>query len=122
MRNLPLWKNYNEKSYLIWFEKYEGFLSGLVRELGFVSIHTTEIESLGEGRYLHMTFTHEDGNSFSISLIRNTIFLGGGISFKDIDEPIYTTVKFYPKYDVFGESRVEIGNWFIGVLRDNWLV
>lgn len=120
MRSLPLWKCLNKTTPYSWFEKHENFLSSLAKEVGFVVITSSEIESLDKGRFLHMTFTHEDGRSFKITLIRYTHFLGGGISFKEIDEPIYITSKYHVSIGDLGESRTDIGDWFLDVLRRNW--
>lgn len=120
MRSFPLWKCLNKTTPYSWFNKHENFLTSLAKEVGFVSITSSEIESLGKGRFLHMTFTHEDGQSFKVALIRNANFLGGGISFKEIPEPIFITSKYYASIDGLGESRTDIGDWFLDVLRRNW--
>jgi hypothetical protein len=120
MRELPLWTNLNEKSHLKWFKKHETFFVALSREIGFTSIEVIDLETLNDSHIIKLTITHKEGKVFKFNLIRLTNFLGGGVSFVGVQEPIYLTSKYYANKSTLGESRTEIGNWFLSVLRDNW--
>tara|TARA_B100001287_G_C22612544_1_gene495855 strand:+ start:840 stop:1205 length:366 start_codon:yes stop_codon:yes gene_type:complete len=120
MRSLPVWKCLNKTTPYSWFDKYERFLTFLAYEMGFISVKVSEVDKLGTTLYMKMEFLHSEGNSFTFHLLRNRIFYGGGISLKGSTSQVMMTATLVNKGTMV-ESRTEVGNWFIEVLRENWI-
>lgn len=120
MKSLPVWKCVNKTTPLSWLEKYERFLGILGSELGFdVFIYEVEKWSLCGTFSQEIVYTHSSGISFNITLLRKKTFEGGGVSFPQIKEvPLFTTIKI--KDGNLVESRTELGNHIINVIRENW--
>ena len=75
---------------------------------------------LSSFEYMRMTFQHSDKTSFTFNLIRNKIFHGGGIVLKDGKSEVFMTASILNS-SCMVESRTEVGNWFIEVIRENWV-
>jgi hypothetical protein len=122
MRSLPLWKCLNTKTPYSWFEKYDGFLTALSYELGFVSVQTTSIEEIGgDNLYCVMTFTHKEGQVIRFTLLRGYQFSGGAISLRleKKETQLFMTASASTN-GVIAEDRTRVGDWFIEQIRDNW--
>ena len=119
MRSLPVWKCLNKTTPYSWFDKHEKFLTLLAYEMGFIKVKVSKVEELGSTLYMKMTFQHSVGNVFIFHLMRNRTFYGGGIALKGSTSQIMMT-GILLNQDTMVESRTEIGNWFIEIVRENW--